>query len=163
MRTISNIKIDFLNPTVDMINIEDIAQGLSMQARYNGHCLGFYSVAQHSVMVSRLVPKRLEKAALLHDAAEAYCGDVVKSLKELLPDYQKIYANFEKVIAEKYQVDFSHPWIKDADMVALATEIRDITEFTYSGPHKPAEEIKLMWTPQAAYHLFLQRWKEVND
>ena len=71
-----------LDPQQDQVDIEDIAHGLAYQCRFNGQTRYFYSVAQHSLIVAGLVPKRLYLAALLHDAAEAYMGDMVKPLKQ---------------------------------------------------------------------------------
>ncbi|MDP3133715.1 MAG: phosphohydrolase, partial [Burkholderiaceae bacterium] len=79
-------------PRIDGIDIEDIAHGLAYQCRFNGQTSAFYSVAQHSLMVADLVPPALRRAALLHDAAEAYLGDMVKPLKALVPDFGHIEA-----------------------------------------------------------------------
>lgn len=65
--------------------IEDIAHSLSLQCRFGGHTHHFWSVAQHSVMVSRRMPVGCPTAwrfaALHHDSSEAYLGDVVRPLK----------------------------------------------------------------------------------
>ena len=79
-----------LEPRIDDVDIEDIAHGLAYQCRFNGQTNAFYSVAQHSLIVAALVPEELRFAALLHDAAEAYLGDMVKPLKVLLPGFSEI-------------------------------------------------------------------------
>lgn len=115
-------------PRIDRIDIEDIAHGLAYQCRFNGQTSAFYSVAQHSIMVASILPPPLHKAALLHDAAEAYLGDIVKPLKHLLPGFAEIEAGVTRLIARAFEVDFDtdHIAIKHADMVALATEKRDL-------------------------------------
>lgn len=115
-------------PRISRIDIEDIAHGLAYQCRFNGQTAAFYSVAQHSIMVASVLPPALHKAALLHDAAEAYLGDIVKPLKPLLPGFAEIEAAVTRLIAQAFDVDFDteHRAIKHADMVALATEKRDL-------------------------------------
>lgn len=116
-----------LEPRIDHIAIEDIAHGLAYQCRFNGQTHEFYSVAQHSLIVSSLAPTDLRLAALLHDAAEAYLGDMVKPLKVLLPEFAAIEDQVSAMIATAFGIDFSdYGPIKRADLIALATEKRDL-------------------------------------
>lgn len=110
--------------TGSMICIDDIAKGLSNICRFGGQIEDFYSVAQHTLLVWSLAPEALKPAALLHDASEAYTGDIVKPFKNLLG---KVFADFEteieRVIFEKYKVPFEHlKLIKQYDMQALEIE-----------------------------------------
>lgn len=116
-----------LAPAAEQLDIEDIAHGLAYQCRFNGQTRYFYSVAQHSLIVADLVPARLRRAALLHDAAEAYMGDMVKPLKQLFPLFSKIEARVMAAIGQRYDIArFDDPAIKHADRVALAMEKRDL-------------------------------------
>ncbi|MFZ2268240.1 MAG: hypothetical protein WAV95_11750 [Azonexus sp.] len=116
------------SPHIDDVAIEDIAHGLAYQCRFNGQTREFYSVAQHSLMVMQLVPVPLRLAALLHDAAEAYLGDMVKPLKNLFPEFSAIESRVMQIIGQRFAVDLDHPdpAIKAADLIALATEKRDL-------------------------------------
>ncbi|MFH1495895.1 MAG: phosphohydrolase, partial [Pseudomonadota bacterium] len=93
-----------LEPRIDDVAIEDIAHGLAYQCRFNGQTSAFYSVAQHSLIVASLVPEELRFAALLHDAAEAYLGDMVKPLKVLLPSFSEIEDSVTRIIGERFDV-----------------------------------------------------------
>ncbi len=73
IQTLSGKKFDYLNSTTDDVEIEDIANALSHICRFSGHLPEFYSVAQHSVLCSQIVPPDFAFEALMHDAAEAYC------------------------------------------------------------------------------------------
>lgn len=116
-----------LAPRIDRVAIEDIAHGLAYQCRFNGQTCDFYSVAQHSLVVASLVPPDMRLAALLHDAAEAYLGDMVKPLKVLLPEFAAIEEKVSAIIAATFRIDFSdYGPIKKADLIALATEKRDL-------------------------------------
>jgi len=95
-------------PRIDDVAIEDIAHGLAYQCRFNGQTREFYSVAQHSLMVMQLVPPPLRLAALLHDAAEAYLGDMVKPLKNLFPEFSAIESRVMQIIGQRFDVDLDH-------------------------------------------------------
>jgi len=125
--TKSGRRVALLNPSPSQIVIGDIAHGLAHQCRFNGQTSKFYSVAQHSVLVASILPRELRLAGLLHDASEAYLGDVVQPLKDLLPEYQAIEENFCKVLGMRFGVNLQHnDAIRHADLVVLATERRDL-------------------------------------
>lgn len=122
--TTSNIIVDIYNLDESMIDIYDIASALAKICRFGGNCNRFYSVAQHSLIVSALAPQELKKVALLHDASGAYLGDIIKPLKCILePLYSPIEARFMQVIFSKFNLDINHlDLIKIYDMQALQIE-----------------------------------------
>lgn len=135
--TFSGRRVDLLEPAAAMIEPADIAHSLSMQCRFNGHTRHFYSVAQHCVLVADLVPAEHQLAALLHDATEAYVGDLVRPLKEGMREFyecqnlESLYDAVERkvwiAICARFDLDPILPdCVKHADLVALATEKRDL-------------------------------------
>jgi hypothetical protein len=68
------------------LNLRDIAHALAMKCRYTGHCSQFYSVAQHSVLMSRFDLPGTAVWRLLHDTSEAYLPDVASPIKHNFPD-----------------------------------------------------------------------------
>lgn len=156
-------------PHIDDVHIEDIAHGLAFQCRFNGQTQAFYSVAQHSLLVAGLVPARLRLAALLHDAAEAYLGDMVKPLKALFPEFSMLEARVMAVIGERFGVaGFADPAIKRADLVALATEKRDLMPHScepwaaLAGVSPVPTRIRPL-APDEAQAAFLERFRELHD
>jgi 5'-deoxynucleotidase YfbR-like HD superfamily hydrolase len=166
--TVSGNRFYPLEPRIDRVSIEDIAHGLAYQCRFNGQTREFYSVAQHSLLVSSLVPTDLRLAALLHDAAEAYLGDMVKPLKVLLPEFAAIEDKVSAIIADAFQVDFSdYAPIKRADLIALATEKRDLMPHSaerwayLDGIAPVAQRIDAM-SPGEAKRAFLDEFTRLN-
>ena len=123
-------KFHITDPWNSTITIEDIAAALSKLCRFNGHTRKFYSVAQHSVLVSRLTAARNSLHGLLHDAAEAYCGDVTRPMKKLIKGYKDIEANVHAAIYHALDIQYptldEHYDVNVADNVALFTEKRDL-------------------------------------
>ena len=109
--TYTGKRFDLEHPTPEMIDIEDIAHALSNICRWTGHTLYHYSVAQHSVNVSLMFDQRDDALwGLLHDAPEAYLGDVSQPLKALLPYYRKLESNVMDVICEKFELPRTKPY-----------------------------------------------------
>lgn len=112
-----------LDPRPEDVDIRDIAHGLSMMCRYNGHCTKFYSVAEHSIILSHCVQPRFAFWALLHDAAEAYCSDIPKPLKRFLPDFMAIEAKIMRAVCQHFGLPEQEPAeVKDRDYAILADE-----------------------------------------
>lgn len=104
MQTYTGRRFFPLRPRVEDVDIADIAHALSLQCRYNGHCERHYSVAEHCVLVSHAVPPEHALAGLLHDATEAYVGDMVRPLKLQMPEYRAIEDEVMDVIAKKFGI-----------------------------------------------------------
>jgi hypothetical protein len=121
--------VDLGNPDPDTIDIASIAAGLSKTCRFNGQCPRFYSVAEHTIHATSLAKEAgvggdALIAVFLHDAAEAYIGDVVKPLKNLLPEYLEIERRFEQAIGDQFDVDIKvyQPLIDQFDRAMLKAE-----------------------------------------
>jgi len=116
-----------LEPEPEDVFINDIAHALSQVCRWTGHCIEFFSVAQHCIYVSRMVGKKFARWGLLHDAAEAYLCDVAKPIKPFLSNYQETECQLMKCIAERFNLGWPVPkQVHDADLIMLATERRDL-------------------------------------
>lgn len=168
--------IDPLNPTEDEINIESIAHSLAHQCRFAGHLDVFYSVAEHSVRVSEVVPQEDKLWGLLHDASEAYLVDVPSPLKNALfgDQYKRIEKNLMKVITTKYGLQETMPdSVLRADNSLLGTEARDLlntgtdelfTSLWKSWLHEPVLPNRIIpLQPKAAKSLFLAHFYTLED
>lgn len=158
---------NFLKPHTSIITIDDIAHGLANESRYNGQTRDFYSVAQHSVWVSILVPPEQAMAGLLHDCSEAVMKDITKPLKRLLPDYCALEDKVEAAILAKFGISLPlHPSIKVADRIMLATEKRDLMPAN-SGylfdctDVKPISDYIVPMSPRVAKAWFLERYHDL--
>ena len=152
-------------PQVEDIELLDIAHSLSMICRYNGQCARFYSVAEHSVLVSKMVPAEFALEGLLHDAAEAYCHDIMTPIKDGLLDYLKMLWKNEKVVRERFRLpNVESICVKRADEEIYAIEIDQL--FPYHEDCRAPKGTRYMpiraLTPFDAKIEFLARYAEVR-
>lgn len=156
---------DFVEPRDNIFDISDIGFGLANVCRFGGHTRQFYSVAQHSVLASELVPPAMAFAALVHDGAEAFMGDVAKPLKELLANYKVIEERVERDLFPR--LGLSYPLdkeIKRIDLVLLATELRDLMpavsdEWPILRGIAPLDRRIVPLGPKQAYDQFMERFQ----
>lgn len=126
LHTFGSRQIDFLDPKPEDIDIEDIFMSLSRTSRYRGFTTRIYSVLEHSyrgALAMRKLKPEYTLEFLLHDAAEAYVGDVPTPLKELIPEFRTIEHRIDAVIREKYGLPLTmSPEVKAMDLAMMVTE-----------------------------------------
>ncbi len=164
-----------LDARPDEIEIEDIAHALANTARFGGHTLGFYSVAQHSVHVSHTCRPENALWGLLHDAAEAYLGDIPRPIKHGpgFESFPEMEADLMAVIRDRFNLvpSVEPSDVKRADAIVLSTERRDLlrTVKVNEGEwlHGAQPELPLSYTiwpldPAHSEALFLERFAELT-
>lgn len=167
LQTASNGAVfDPLNINRDVLGVEVIAHALANICRFGGHMRQFYSVAQHSVHVSQLVPAQFALQALLHDAPEAFLGDIPSPLKNTpeFSGYRDAEDRAWNQISMYYGVELElSSFVKEADAVALATEIRDFMPASgaYNSYADPDSERLRALLPDSAEEFFLERFMEL--
>lgn len=168
IQTHSGIAFDLDYPTPDMVNVEDIAWALSNLCRFTGHVNEFYSVAQHSLLVSSKVPKRWRLAALLHDAPEAYIGDISAPLKwaltggvpGMVSPLAAIESNIWRVITTKFLLPLCLPecvWVADTRMLMTeATQLLGKPPKKWQVPARPYKGMEIRpQVPTEAFEEFI--------
>ena len=126
--TASGRIIDIRKPSPSEFTLNDIAFGLSRQYRYNGMTVLPYTVAQHSVIVSKLcISPKAKIVAMLHDASEAFLHDIPTPLKTILPEYRKIESSFQSAIMEGILWEGFYENLQEADDVAEEVKAADHT------------------------------------
>ena len=129
MKTFGGHYVDLLNPDPAMLDLATIATSLGRECRYGNHCPQFYSVAEHCInAVDAAIEDELHgdvlRAILMHDATEAFLGDMIKPLKNLIPMYVEIEDRFEQAIAAAYGIEFEQHknTVKHYDRMMLKAE-----------------------------------------
>jgi hypothetical protein len=169
--TFSGKRLDLRAPAVEMITLRDIAHALSRIGRFCGAGNHIATVAQHCVHVSLLCPSAAARWALLHDAAEAYLGDVSSPLKSLLHAYQRLERIWQDAISARFGVPRVN--IKQWDVKSMLTERRDngpyfMTDAEWLGlsPDTPTPEPDPMpwkpWAPARAEAIYLSRASQLG-
>lgn len=169
IQTRSGRKFNFLAMAPEDVVIEDIAHALSNLCRFGGHCKRFYSVAEHSLLVSRILPPEYALTGLLHDATEAYVVDLPRPLKQLIGEaYTDIEGAVWEVIARRYDLPIVlPPAIKEADNAVLLAEKAQLmddppVEWQWAKGLKPAAVAVWGVEPRVAANNFLIRFHELT-
>lgn len=173
IETFSGGKFHILNPQPEEVLIVDIAHALAFQCRFTGHVRKFYSVAEHCISASLLVPPHQALEALLHDSSEAYLSDLsrpAKSLTQIGPPYLELEARITYAIAVRFGVDHRmSPEVKKADNYLLGVEGRllmhNIDGWTNELPKIfPVDPVELnCYSPTEAENVFLARFRELYE
>ena len=174
LQTVSGRWVNPFDPDPEQLDAGDIARALANQCRFGGHSRVFYSVAQHSVIVSELVEQRGGDAedvfaALMHDASEAYLGDMPHPIKHRSPlgaAFKAAEGHLEEVIRERFAIKPDVPEIKRADRALLATERRVFSGESWHWPEldgvEPLELELSAWAPEEAARAFRERFAELD-
>lgn len=168
IQTHSGRRFNPINPNPDAIVIQDIAHALSMQCRFSGHCREFYSVAQHSVLVSHICNEEDALWGLLHDASEAYLVDVPRPIKRSgkFQAYIDIENVMQEAICRRFALPFQEPpSVKRADTKLLSTEARDLMSPLHSDWQQPVEPLPFKietWDHNKAKDMFMKRFFELT-
>lgn len=166
---------DLERPDQSLINLRDIASALSRICRWGGRLIQaaeFYSVAQHSAYVEGVAAswgasKSTQLAALWHDAAEAFIGDVCRPIKRRFPEFKALEAPLVTMIYAELglgQHDYDADLIKRADNAVCRQEARVICLGSRSWNWGDTPEVDIQFVdpedcrmPREAFEMFWRR------
>lgn len=163
--TYTGTRIEPLNPDPNSIDTLDIAHALSNMCRFTGHVKEFYSVAQHSYLVSTIVPEEDALWGLMHDASEAYLADIARPIK-MQKAFGSVYRKYEtklmEAVCDRYGLSHTMPdSVAEADTMLLRAEQRDLMSNDPS-PGDIYGETIVPWPPSKAKSWFLNRYSELT-
>lgn len=163
---------DYNDPAKADVDLEDIATPLSNICRYAGQLPIFYSVAQHAVNASYIVPREDAFTALMHDTAEAFTNDIVTPLKVAVPLFKELELRIESTMAEKFGFQFPLPpsvMLADKQMLGLEMQYirgQDIREHAVLDGVEIEHLVDLVdltsWSPRLARSRFIERFNELS-
>lgn len=177
--TATSKHLDYLNPDPEQIDIIDIATGLSNIPRWGGQINRFYSVAEHCLLMDRAYYAMTEspdnevcRAILLHDATEAYMGDIPRPLKAELPDYRRIEKRLDIMIKLKFGIStnleiqekvhiFDEIMLKN-EAIARGGDINWLSDTKYKDVELLPFFVMHYFQPDTAKRVFLRRWEDLN-
>lgn len=184
MQTFTGAQFFPTHPKVENVNATDIAHALSLICRYGGHVDRFYSVAEHCVLLSRWLEaegfdSEVQLVGLLHDATEAYVGDMVRPLKKQLVEYREAEDKVQRVIWQKFnlpwtmydlsgpQDPFTHEAVKDGDTRICLDERNALMSRTryrwgVDDSHTPLGVTVVGWYPPVAELQYIKRLRELG-
>jgi len=171
IRTWTGRKLDILDLRPDDIDIKDIAHSLAKQPRWAGQCNPFYSVAAHSIHVSRMVAPEHKLSGLMHDASEAFLADIPSPFKKLMPDYHRLEHALMSAIASKFGFTYpKSPEVEAADAAVLYLERKHLFTHPMSDDVPRVEVPKVRWNwavwtnvnPAGAEFAFLHEFENIR-
>jgi hypothetical protein len=175
MHTFTGRKYWPLDPRAEEVEIETIAHHLAMKARYNGATRGFLSVAEHSVYVSLFEPHLDPMEKLLHDASEAYNGDLIRPLKydpTFSGPFKRVEELNERAVAERFGLQYPFPAsVKRADEAVTSAEVNqaiiraegeDWDSVLLHDDRIVAPITIQFWDWRSAEQKFLERFEEIQ-
>lgn len=165
--TASGFVFNLANPDATGLPVEDVARALAYEPRWRGATRVFYSVAEHCVMVSRIVPASLAWDGLWHDCIEFVSGDMPTPVKVYLgrDEVNRKLAPIEEALRREFGFRSDLTEVKEADLIAMATELRDLLPPAWMDwghlPGPAATTIEPVG-PERAYQLFMERYEELK-
>ena len=176
IQTFSGKRCHVARTSSDEIDIRDIAHALSNLCRFTGHVRRFYSVAEHSVRVAAICPDEHKLYGLLHDATEAYIGDMAtptKNLPEMAP-FRNMEEEIRRSVVCKFFSGDGYPYyayriptaVHRADAILLATEVRDLMgpqAGEWNLEEQPLEAVIRPWPPEVAEFMFLNMFDVLTN
>ncbi len=179
METYTGKMFDVFDPDPNEIDIFDIAHHLALMTRFNGGCKWHYSIAQHSILCAdrakdyhyqRPSEEKLALALLMHDAAEAYVGDIVRPIKRSLTDFTVIENGVMDAINTRFdlprvaEIRGYKKAVKEVDDRMLVTEKLQLmspkVRWAIEDIFEPYELELEQWQPQVAELVFLCRFSQ---
>lgn len=169
---LSGAKFNYNRPEESEVTIDDLANALSNICRYAGHLPRFYSVAQHLVNTSYIVPPEHAFTALMHDTAEAFTNDLPTPLKWALPIFKELETKIESAMAKRFGFQYPYPpEVKEADTNMLILEKIHIKGDTSVWPRYEGIKVDHLvdrvhlesWQPRRAKREFLERYYRLKE
>lgn len=170
---LSGAQFNYNRPEESGVTLDDLASALSNICRFSGHLPCFYSVAQHLVNTSYLVPAEFAFDALMHDTAEAFTNDLPTPLKWAFPIFKELEVKIESAMAAKFGFRYPYPdEVKIADTQMLILEKLYVKQDDSPWPHYEGIKVDHLvdlvdlkpWQPIRAKREFLERYEElVNE
>lgn len=156
--TLSGRIFDINNPTAEMIDIIDIASGLANKGHFSGLTPYMFPIAQHSILVcdeyaiqNPDAPAEMKLLALMHDASEAYIGDMIKPIKMYFPTFVALENTIMQAIAKRYNLPINRmAEIKPYDLLIQNVE--------YEGFYHNGRIVYM--DPEHARKIFIDRFNE---
>jgi uncharacterized protein len=171
IRLLSGAQFNYNRPEESDVTLDDLASALSNICRFSGHLPCFYSVAQHLVNTSRIVPAEHAFDALMHDTAEAFTNDLPTPLKWALPIFKELEVKIETAMSQKFGFNYPYPAaVKEADTNMLILEKLHVKKDDSVWPHYEnivvdhlVDMVDLKpWQPCRAKREFLERYEELK-